>query len=360
MLTLISIRNPSHEIDRMIKDAISCSCPIVFDSSHEGEFEESYAFQRVLEVHRQYDIPVTALTINYPITNKLRKTYNSINFVAWPTFWFLRTYVTMGLQDTSAIKCNNDNELCLIDNNVNTSITDYNKLFISMNLRVKVHRCMMMDYLSKYNLIARGNIAWHNLDYNNQDVGDGDGYGFKYKYWKSKPMYLDQNTKYNFDFNQELLPREYAKTFMQIVPETDYTYFVITEKVVVPVFYNKPFLVVGCQHYHRYLQELGFELYDEVFEYSFDTEPDIENRCEGIAQNIMRLSSANSFELNALYQQLLPKIRYNRQLAVKYATDPTTWPAIVHTVIQESPKQNIANSITIVNMLNDSNLFKFQ
>ena len=53
---------------------------------------------------------------------------------------------------------------------------------------------------------------------------------------------------------------------------------------------KKPFLVLGPQGYHKWLQETkGIEMYDEIFDYGFDDEPLLEHRIEGIVQNIRLL-----------------------------------------------------------------------
>ena len=44
----------------------------------------------------------------------------------------------------------------------------------------------------------------------------------------------------------------------------------ITEKTWKPIVFKKPFLVWGGKGIHTKLKELGFELYEELFDYSFD------------------------------------------------------------------------------------------
>jgi len=69
---------------------------------------------------------------------------------------------------------------------------------------------------------------------------------------------------------QELVPLEYYQTNCDIVLESTIETLFITEKTWKPIVFQKPFLVWGGQGIHAKLKDLGFELYDELFDYSFD------------------------------------------------------------------------------------------
>jgi hypothetical protein len=51
--------------------------------------------------------------------------------------------------------------------------------------------------------------------------------------------------------------------------------FFPTEKVLKPIFNAHPFICIATQDFHKNLKKyFGFELYDEIWDYSFDDEPD--------------------------------------------------------------------------------------
>jgi hypothetical protein len=142
--------------------------------------------------------------------------------------------------------------------------------------------------------------------------------------------------------SQERLPLEYAMSFMQLVPETSEILFGLSEKTAMPLFFNKPFLVAGCMGFHKQLQELGFKLYDELFDYTFDSEPDIDIRYDLIAQNINRYTDKTPGQLKELYNSVFEKCVYNKKIALKLATQssliPTVWQDLVnHVVINKYP-----------------------
>ena len=79
-------------------------------------------------------------------------------------------------------------------------------------------------------------------------------------------------TEIEFDHRgfQELVPLEYYQSNCDLVLESTIETLFITEKTWKPIVFKKPFLVWGGQGLHAKLKDLGFELYDELFDYSFD------------------------------------------------------------------------------------------
>ena len=99
------------------------------------------------------------------------------------------------------------------------------------------------------------------------------------------------NSAWNFRPNS--LPHSYYRGVIDIVTESiiEEGEFYLSEKTCKPLFAHKPFLVVGAPGYHRWLQEeKHIELYDEIFDYGFDDEPDYKQRIKGIVDNVKRLS----------------------------------------------------------------------
>tara|TARA_B110000046_G_scaffold181513_1_gene213861 strand:- start:670 stop:1917 length:1248 start_codon:yes stop_codon:yes gene_type:complete len=95
------------------------------------------------------------------------------------------------------------------------------------------------------------------------------------------------------EFNCQVFPKSYSRGAIDIVTESriDKDEFYLSEKTHKSLLAHKPFLVVSCQGYHKWLeQERGVELYTELFDYSFDDEPDYKKRVDGIVANIKRLS----------------------------------------------------------------------
>lgn len=91
-------------------------------------------------------------------------------------------------------------------------------------------------------------------------------------------------------------PVEYWESIIDLVGET-YTEYGThhSEKTLKPLYWKKPFIAIAGRGYHNFLKENEFELYDELFDYSFDQEPDFMVRHKSVTNQIkvilnMRLS----------------------------------------------------------------------
>lgn len=240
--------------------------------------------------------------------------YDAVKVIEWPTFFIHRTFYLMNLEE-SYLK-NKKMHLDILNTNVNLNCK-YDFTFITMNNIAKFHRMMLMDILAKYNLFEYGAVAWRNVNRTYNNLEDSlKNPTYNYKYWTPKALYLDQDTVYNLKF-QELLPKEYNQAFMQIVTESETKHFVITEKTAVPLLFNKLFLVVSCKNFHKNLEDLGFKLYEELFDYSFDSFDKLEDRVEGVVKNVQQITKMSNLEKEKALNCVIEKIKYNRQRALK-------------------------------------------
>jgi hypothetical protein len=187
-----------------------------------------------------------------------------------------------------------------------------------------------MDLLSKYNLIDTNAISWHQKEWVTHTESMPLDYNFKY--WKPKILTLADP----LSFRLHVPPIEHKNSFCQLVIETDSNIPFITEKTAVPLYHMKPFLIAGCKGFHKILQRMGFELYTEIFDYSFDSIDNIEDRCEAIVQNFARINFLSLSELSRIYQKLYDKLLFNKHHAIKLATTLSDQPPIVKEVYQEN------------------------
>jgi hypothetical protein len=204
---------------------------------------------------------------------------------------------------------------------MNIESLDYKFHFISMNRKAHKHRMQTIDLLAKYNLIDKNSISWHNVE-------PGP---YTYKHFVPKIMNLTDD--YAKTYEQATVPREYYHSFAQLVPETTTECFMITEKTATPIMIGKPFLSVSCAFFHKYLQDLGFELYDEIFDYSFDTVFDDQSRFEMVVQNFVNLSKIPLPQLNDLAKKIKDKVEYNKSIFNKLIFENKNHPYPVQEIL---------------------------
>lgn len=200
--------------------------------------------------------------------------------------------------------------------------TSYRYHYVYMNNMAHAWRCHLIDLVSKRDLLKYGAVSWHNTTCN-----------YDWKYFKPIELKLtDSFDKNNLTLDKIFtIPTEYAQSFAQLISETSISSIFMTEKTVIPLLAGKPFLVATAPGYHAFLQELGFELYTEIFDYSFDNELDQEKRFEMVLDNFTKLSSLSLAELPEYYKKIENKIKYNQQYVMSLENNQPK-------IIQDLPK----------------------
>jgi len=184
------------------------------------------------------------------------------------------------------------------------------KIFLSFNTKAHYHRCLLMDMLAKHDLLRLGYYSWHN-----QPTGWSDQQ-YQWQYWNPTitsidAMYDPLDTA-RIDM-QHCLPAEFNNAFMILVPETSIEYIFITEKTWHPILAGKPFLSFAAPGFHNRLRHYGFDLYEEIFDYSFDDELDHIIRAEKICKEI---SKFEMLDLDQARIAIEHKINKNKNLAL--------------------------------------------
>lgn len=112
------------------------------------------------------------------------------------------------------------------------------------------------------------------------------------------------------EFGCQEFPKSYGRGAIDIVTESRVNpgELYLSEKTNKSLLGHKPFIVVGAPGYHKWLQEeRDIELYTEIFDYSFDDEPNWIHRVDGIIDNIKRLSE--EYTTPEDYQRLYDSVK---------------------------------------------------
>lgn len=133
-------------------------------------------------------------------------------------------------------------------------------------------------------------------------------------FWSSDPSQLT-------GFNQRYFnPEWYNQTHYSLVAETTVSnLFPLhpTEKTFKPIAFQHPYIIWGQQGILDHLRSLGFETYENLFDQSYDLEPDRLLRLNKVVNNVR---SFNYVEFDSLTNQ---KINHNHQLFFNIQTIKT-------------------------------------
>ena len=182
-------------------------------------------------------------------------------------------------------------------------------LFNCLNSKPWIHRCVMMDQLAKHNLISDNLVTWRT------DAAYWPGeIEYVWQHWIPEILKLEEiATSWS---RQWTMPHIYHTSLLDLVTETDVTLPFITEKTWRPIMFNRPFISLAWPGYHMWLKSHGFELYDELFDYEFDTLPNAQDRANSIAEQLSRLMST---DIHALQHAVANKTQKNKQIALSKA-----------------------------------------
>lgn len=242
--------------------------------------------------------------------------------VYWPTQWINWTYQNLKYTKVPEF--------------------DVNKLqypFISLNNRSHYHRCVFIDEMAKQKLIDKGIVTW--VKHLNENSN------FPYQHFDNRQILLNDDFANKLD--SFLFPKEYNLSLFHIVTEATHRATFITEKTAIPTLAKKPYIVLGGPNYNKHLVDLGFKLYDEIFDYSFDKELDIFKRTSMFVDNINRILNV---DLVNTYNFLYPKIVHNYNRALEIIKDKS----LIPNEIKECVNNNAIDkciSDRYVNFLND-------
>jgi hypothetical protein len=176
---------------------------------------------------------------------------------------------------------------------------------ISMTNHLKPFRSKMIDQFALKGIICHRNyIIWNNRSY-------GGEYNYQYQYFDGNPI-IDPDFGQLNGFNHAKLPKMYDQCFLAAVSETSTDIAVITEKVITPILFLKPFIVLGDRGYHQFLKSLGFELFEEFIDYSFDFEHNEDRRIEMFSDQVAKVSAFSNDELINLTRQVSWKLKHNK------------------------------------------------
>jgi len=244
---------------------------------------EEYEYISVNDYKLSRFVFKTSLVETILILGVLEHTYlekytkQGVKVILWTTFWFFNSVRLASLKNISSKK-------------------DIKNLFICMNNVAHDHRIKTIDCLVKNDLLKHGLISWHR----NTN---------KFKYWNEEITTLPSEKN---EFFQSILPKELNSCLVNVITEsTTEDYLIdVSEKTIHAILAGLPFIIIGCPGLHRKLEELGFKLYTELFNYDFDNIKDDNERIENIVFQLKKLKDKN---YNVLFDRVKDKVIRNRQ-----------------------------------------------
>ena len=142
--------------------------------------------------------------------------------------------------------------------------------------------------------------------------------------WPSVAEYRDGQTPSLYNTKETMLGNFYKDIFVDIVTETRFAQPCAnySEKVLHPIQYMKPFILLAPPHALKYLKESGYQTFDQFWDESYDETEDHGERLRKILELIKFILDKPIEELHTMYQQMMPVIEHNRQTFMSLTAVP--------------------------------------
>jgi hypothetical protein len=217
---------------------------------------------------------------------------NFVDVYFWKEFWFFNTAISY-----LPYRYGNPQNLVMSERGYavpeHVLTPDIKQVFCCLNRMPHRHRCCLVDeFANNQDLWNKNIITWLiTEDEYHRSQGTMEYEGYPWKHWKQTQIVKEQfHFSNGFPNYCATEPQGYYQCLFDVVPETDGDIVFWTEKTVRSIVNFKPFLVAGGRHANHKLKELGFELYDEIFNYGFDECLDYRKRTKLLASGLADLT----------------------------------------------------------------------
>jgi GDP-L-fucose synthase len=306
---------------------------VVFSNFHEGYNMKGF-YEKIIKIKNKFGIKknqVIIITINGfigPYSEELTIIYKP--YLMWD---LSKNYNTI-LKEKHII---NDSFVSL--GSVNSYLNDIKeKYFLSYNKNVtRPHRIKFFLWLLKnklidstlYSLLIKRNIEGSEVQLLNSklefdETNDLGLYVDKFNELSYTTLDWDYNSddEHNSKFSSTKYTTKdhYNKTLFSVVTEMSFNYDSnnITEKTFKPIGNCHPFIVIGDHNLHRTLTHYGFELYDDLIDYTFDDIWENDLRLNLALKEIKKIHELGEEKLMAWYKRNIDKIKRNQKIFLEY------------------------------------------
>lgn len=237
------------------------------------------------------------------ISNSYAENHNYFDNVITVPYFLLQSYILWNALENKFL-------------NYNDHIGQNKNSFVCLNGVNKPSRRFVYTYLKEHNLIDDAIFSFVNrhsnddmiskyptilLDNDTDDIGDGVTWDNTYRI----DWYL--NTHFNL-VTESTAENETSEGHLP-VDKLDNAFFP-TEKTFKPIANSHPFITISDLHFYKNLNKsLGFELYDEIWDYSFDNNVNKEIRWKEILDQVKYVSKEGID-----YEKSKEKLIYNQNL----------------------------------------------
>ena len=208
--------------------------------------------------------------------------------------------------------------------------TEYkNKNFVCLNRNLRYHRLALISELCRHGLHTSNHVTliggtmlepgtgecWKVEEYILKDSLRRSHFNKFVKNFKPlTSLYVKDSGLHNDLFLPPI--RYYQDTFYSLITETevsDNTLF-LSEKILKPMSFYHPFLLLGTPFSLKYLRSLGYETFPEFFDESYDEEKQLDKRFDMVMQQVLEFQKLKRIKKVRKFNSIIDKLQHNKKL----------------------------------------------
>jgi hypothetical protein len=300
---------------------------IAISNFHEGAYQNEF-IKKLISLKNQFKIPSNQIFIF--TNNQYAEIYSgAISIVYKPYLLGFLMDNYRGIKDESIY--HNGSEIGLLSSNEYLN-SEKKKFFLSYNKNTtKTFRIQLLlwlmktgyiddsyvsiliknEYFDRNNLRSKEDELYDLVDYYNRF----EGMGFNVLDWNYPEFKNDVFSSLKYTTKSH-----YADTVFNIITETtsENHQLNLTEKSFKAMANCHPYLVLGDVGTHQHIKNLGFNLYEDLIDYSFDS---IENNGERLSQGLKQIRRMHELGKDGImnwYRNNIEKIEENKSKLFTY------------------------------------------
>lgn len=186
--------------------------------------------------------------------------------------------------------------------------------FISLNGRYTTYRHIIASYLSSlsthlswfYDIELPKQTEWYDITLWDETITEKLNFNLS-------SSFLDATDISNVNKVSPELEKFYNDSFCDVVGESRFYRPMgnISEKVLKPIFYKKPFVLAAPAKSLEYLKSLGFKTFGDFWDESYDECEDHEKRIQKILTVIDFVDNMSIDKLRIMYENMIPTLQHN-------------------------------------------------
>ena len=304
----------SYVDDRILKDANSSKCKIIFIQDVEG-------MSGIIGTHHEFDFKTIQ---DWCVNSNINP--NAVHYICGNLISNVRAKEQGCKYNVHPVTIQEtwNNILGYPPNITKFEPTTSKYLYLNYNRQSRFHRICMLSKLKQQNLFNKGLNSFNTMGRSFNEFGyrlENFELGLSIygkELFDNAPIFIDQDNSNITSSVGDL--SNYQNTFLSLISETltePGTLF-CSEKTWRSIIVGHPFMILGSTNTLLYLQSEGFKTFNAWVDESYDQYTELDKKINIILSNLKRFSQMSVEELKKIRQEMEPTLIYNKNYMLEY------------------------------------------